>query len=156
MRRSQLTPISTGEAEVGHFHYPIARRPASVILSQVTTIARRAAIVERRSSETRPSRTRSRRIPIAKPCAIMSDWVHPSRERASRRSASCSSRASFRGPVGLAITRLPSPAVSPSRRSMHISSSLLPPPPYGDPHDFLPESATLSGGIPRCREYRFC
>ena len=31
---------------------------------------------------------------------------------------------------------------------MHISSSLLPPPPYGDPHDFLPESATLNGGIP--------
>jgi hypothetical protein len=53
------------EAGAGHHDHPIASRPASVILSQVTTIERRATIVGRRSSETRPSRTSSRSNPIA-------------------------------------------------------------------------------------------
>jgi len=65
-----------------------ARRPASVIVSHVTTISRRPARTVRRSAVASPLRTKSCSVPIPKPCASMIDSVLPFGLRASICSAS--------------------------------------------------------------------
>jgi hypothetical protein len=76
-------------------HSLSALRPASVICIIVTRTARRLGYAGSRTAVASPSRTSSCSIPIAKPCANISDSVRPRTEAANIPRAARWSTASF-------------------------------------------------------------
>ena len=69
-------------------HPTSARRPASVIRTRVTTIARRLTCAGSRSAMTSPSRIKRRSVSIGKPWANRIDSLYPCVDLASRLRAS--------------------------------------------------------------------